>query len=545
MADIVFRENTKLADSVAGDGLGPKLTPLTYGAVGDGSTDDRAAFQSFLSACTTLGRGGFIPRKTYKLNSGLSLSNVAGLRLEFEPGALLDFRGASDSATMLSISGTQSTESLLTANAAKWATTVTVASGASFAVGDPVYLLSDKTWSAVQASSYGEFNYIVGKSGNVLTLMEPCRYAYATGNTAKLIKLQPVRGIVIDGLRAIGSGTPASSTDTGQWGLHFTCCEDVHLTKCDFDAFQNRAVQFNRCWSSSATKVAAKRSDRDGLGYGIAIINGSHGVQVGDSNFYGCRHGVTVGGGSGVNRSIRIHDSTAMGCTDAGFDCHPQGDGVAIEDCAVEGGGSLQDGIVMQGANGKVAGNTVTGVTRHGILGQPAPASGELSTIQIIDNIVRYPTTGNTAIFLANRGAGLLASVDIHGNECIGGWTTGILVQAADGSMEHVKVNGNSVRVASGKGIRLQATTGRSIQTITVNSNTVEAGAENILLDGADTASVINGTVTGNTTIGGTYGVRGTNDNRINVQGNTIRNASSAATSLAGAQSTAANNITS
>lgn len=53
-----------------------------YGAVGDGTTDDTAALQTFITYLTTNGARGFIPKGTYKITAALNFSLRPGWELQ-------------------------------------------------------------------------------------------------------------------------------------------------------------------------------------------------------------------------------------------------------------------------------------------------------------------------------------------------------------------------------------------------------------------------------------------------------------------------------
>lgn len=82
---------------------GAYLNVLDYGAIGDGSTDDTAAFQAAITAGQTLEKTVYVPSGTYKITSQLNVSNNfsmvgdSGHRASIgttPAGSILDWRGA-------------------------------------------------------------------------------------------------------------------------------------------------------------------------------------------------------------------------------------------------------------------------------------------------------------------------------------------------------------------------------------------------------------------------------------------------------------------
>lgn len=119
----------------------------TYGALGDGTTDDRAAIQSALDAAKAAGGGTvFVPAGTYLIKRPLIL------------GSKVTLQGAGRGVTTITKPAT--IKSLLTANASAAATSVTVASSAGFVIGGPIHLYdtSSVEWLATQ----GRITNIVG-----------------------------------------------------------------------------------------------------------------------------------------------------------------------------------------------------------------------------------------------------------------------------------------------------------------------------------------------------------------------------------------------
>jgi hypothetical protein len=122
-----------------------------FGAAGDGTTDDTAELQAGIAALKARGGGALIlPRGTYLISRPLTLpSNVTLRGLG---------RGVS------TLTKPASVRSLMTANCNAGATSVTVADGSLFAVGNAIHLYdtSNYEWLSTQGQ-------ITAKAGNVLT----------------------------------------------------------------------------------------------------------------------------------------------------------------------------------------------------------------------------------------------------------------------------------------------------------------------------------------------------------------------------------------
>lgn len=132
-------------------GTSTVLDVTSYGAVGDGVTDDRASIQAALDAALAAGGGVvFLPPGTYLIKRPLVLGSDVTLQ-----GA---GRGAS------TITKPASIKSLLTVNASALATSVTVTDATGFVIGGPIHLYD--TSSFEWTSTQGTITDIVG---NVIT----------------------------------------------------------------------------------------------------------------------------------------------------------------------------------------------------------------------------------------------------------------------------------------------------------------------------------------------------------------------------------------
>lgn len=125
-----------------------------YGAIGDGTTDDRASIQAALDAAKAVGGGiVFLPAGTYLIKRPLILSSKVTLQ------------GAGRGIT--TITKPASIKSLLTVNASAAATSVTVADATGFVIGGPIHLYD--TTSFEWLSTQGRITNIVG---NVITFTD-------------------------------------------------------------------------------------------------------------------------------------------------------------------------------------------------------------------------------------------------------------------------------------------------------------------------------------------------------------------------------------
>ena len=84
---LLRRSGTSLLGTFSGELLGLHNVKEQYGAVGDGTTDDRTAFQNAINAASSSGGIILVPPGTYKIGSNLTFG--AGLTVVFQPMAKL------------------------------------------------------------------------------------------------------------------------------------------------------------------------------------------------------------------------------------------------------------------------------------------------------------------------------------------------------------------------------------------------------------------------------------------------------------------------
>jgi len=506
------------------------VTPIMLGAAADGTTDDAAV----LNACVAAGLGALKVDglgKTYRVDSTITLRGeliVEDMEIDFSAAAAGD--------TLFSAEGAQTAESDLTSSVTAGATSVAVADGSIFQVGQWVKLASTRLFTIVNSATHSEMNRIKAISGNTITLTEPVLYTYGTGDGAKLVRLDFVEGITLRRIRATGGGVGGN-----HFGCFLSVCRRIDVFDCDFDAFDNRAFDLRTCAHFRFHQNRFTRSTVAGLAYGVTIVSGCTWGQITDNFFADMRHGVTIGGNAGINRQIVVAGNNCHGCTDAGIDCHPAGDYIVFaNNTTMQAGG--QDGIVFQGSNGVIKGNTIRGATRHGILAQLSPNVYACS-VTIADNLILDETGTGAGIFLQNLGAISLRGVAVTGNVMENGWDVGIQVIATDAGMEFVTITGNSIGLVATRGIFVDTIGSLTIKFGVISGNAMRAGSENIFLNANAASAIEYFAVTGNQCFGGTHGLRGVNTNRIAASGNVFAGASSAAASVAGANNAIANNV--
>ncbi len=281
----------------------------------------------------------------------------------------------------------------------------------------------------------------------------------------------------------------------------------------------------------SIDNCSFEHSDSVGLAYGVCIVYGCDRVRVSNSEFFDMRHGVSVGGSTGVDRNIVVTGCNCIGMTDAGLDAHPQADNVVFNGntIAADATSETQDGIVMQCAHCVCSNNIVRGFSRTGILIQNLVLSASVTADHPIvsGNIVTQPwVTGSTAygIVIENQRTPDYMRFSVIGNTVDVTETAasvGIYINGhIDGSTIYGgTISGNSVH-ARYQSIFIYTATDKSIQGLAISGNSLETNDTTtydcIKISATTGAGIKLCVITGNYIAGGKYGIN--NDNGQNIQ---------------------------
>lgn len=509
-----------------------------FGAAANGvTTDDAPVINAIVTA---LPAGGILDGSgdSFRVDSSVTLKTDMEIR-----AIDLDFSnaGADD---LFEATGTLATAINLTANGTAGAQTLTMGDTSTLTSGKYILLSSTDLWkTTANTATQGEWHRIKAvDSSTVITLEDVLIQTYNTADTAKIQVATTIKNLTLANITATGDNSSAQSAGV------LTYTENLNIINCVTDKF------FTRHWNIAGgikfmvDNVKATRSASTGLGYGISIGKGSQWGTVRHSHFEDMRHGVTIGGTEGVNRFITVDGNKIYGARGAGIDCHPATQYFDFINNFIQGGASAanEDGIIAQGCDGKITGNTILRCARHGILWQQFPDDvNQLTSIHIQDNNINQP--GEDGIRVVTPGAAVCNSVIISGNHVDNPGEEGITVSASVGDVRNISIANNVVRNVTGASFRslhIDVADGLSFNGGTITGNSFVRGddaTENIRLS-ADTANEIgNITVTGNFLRNGTFAVLESNGTGIGVFCNTIVSVATGDTSGAGI--TAANNV--
>jgi hypothetical protein len=176
---------------------------MNYGAKADGVSDDRAAFVSAISACST-GGAVLVPAGTYYLSSSVSIPSSKVVRGAGPNSTIIKHNGFA-----FTISGPGSTYFTITATVPRGSTNVTVSSTSGLAVGDWCRL-QEATQDPSVMFGHLEESYplkvqwvrVTGISGSTVSLNRPAYLDYNLSFTPQLRKSPTI--VTNAGVESIG-----------------------------------------------------------------------------------------------------------------------------------------------------------------------------------------------------------------------------------------------------------------------------------------------------------------------------------------------------
>ena len=419
-------DTTKLAlKSEIGGGL-PWLNVETYGAKGDNSTDDAAAFTSAVTAAPATGAVIVVPPgKTYKLASTVACGTKPIIWILW--GATLR---RSTEARMITYTGSVGADANLTANVAA-SDVILKFNTTGYAVGDYLNLRSTKSTGAPSGSTLGEVVQVKKViSGTELEIREPCADAYATADTAKVAKFSFMSGATIYGGKFTQNEALTKNVENGY--VNYQYCVAAVIEDTVFETMEEFGLQFDASINCRGRGLIFRNhifdEPNERFGYGIVMRGPCQDISV--SGCLGESAQIANGGGStrGYPRYCRFADckasgapNTIAGAAKAPFSLHSDCAFWTYANCEVDGWGDI--GFQVKGNDHQFIGCRVLKTTGVGFFfvadsATIFPERCRISDITIVDV---KKTAENIGIGIAVQGVGhtidgaYIADVDAHG----------------------------------------------------------------------------------------------------------------------------------
>jgi hypothetical protein len=382
-----------------------------YGAIGDGTTDDKTAIQAAIDAANAAGGGiVYLPTGVYNIASSPGLNLKEGVALvgagtaattikqSYWPGSFLAFIKAQGTYT-------DADQTTLTADANAGDSTLTVASTSGINVGDYFLLGSDTAFlNAIASASHDELRnrgeivrVLSVDSGTALTIRGYVQDFYATAAAASLKTISYIAGVGLRDLAIVNSDPGNHTSDM----VSFLAVRDFDVQNVLFKDGDNVGLSLDLCREGTVTGCRwldfADNPGATQFGYGINLVRATEDVAITGCAFRRLRHSVTTNGldnKRGVPRAITISGCSAMHMTNAAFDTHVQGAGITFTGCNAVNCDS--NGFQIRSADTKVIGCTVS-YCQGGII-IAHEADGSEANGNTIRKIVRKNSAGGFGI---------------------------------------------------------------------------------------------------------------------------------------------------
>jgi hypothetical protein len=308
-----------------------------FGAVGDGTTNDAAAFSAALTAVATTGQDIYVPAGTYKINSVLSTTGHLNMFGDGEK-SVLDFSGITSGSSGITVTGT-ATEIQVVSSASAGNLSVVFASAPSLVTGDVFFLFDDAVlWNSIRPYYYdGEWLECREVSGNTASTTSPLYSSYSA--TVNAYKLNSKPKVSFRNLKLNGGANIFGL-------LKITFCDKPILENVILYNENYQGVEIDRCYRFMATNCVMYNKGTGTLDDYALIISNSQKGQITGGDYYARRHGITIGGGSGTgavtNRNIKISNLTISNDINSGVysaDMHGNMQDVVYQGCTIYQGG--------------------------------------------------------------------------------------------------------------------------------------------------------------------------------------------------------------
>lgn len=296
-----------------------------YGATGDGTTDDTAAFQSALSAVAKPGVVS-IPAGTYRLSQTLELTSGVVLRGADAQTSKLVFNmgGTADPCIDFTTYNSKSWVNL-TKNGVLGQNTITVSSASSMVVGnwveieqqnDAAKMYTDPEWNQDWAQNVvGHFAIITAISGTTVTLDRPLRIDYATSLGAHARVYRMGHDVGVEDLNLSREDTSVDGGDI----IHFK-----YAANCWVRRVESTWTVGSHVYAESSAAIEVSDSTfkyshdygGSGRGYGVSLGRHVSDCLVQNNIFETLRHAMIVSQGANGNvygynySSITVCEST-------------------------------------------------------------------------------------------------------------------------------------------------------------------------------------------------------------------------------------------
>ena len=465
-----------------------------YGAKGDGVADDTAAIQSALNNSAVL----HIPDSQYKVSSLLNITSSIEIRMDKETvidGTSIPASVSLGDSPILNCRGSINTADLLTASALEGTSDFTVASAASYSIGDTVLVRSNAYYSTgvtTGSNKQGWITRIQNIVANTITLDVKAYAPLLTGDSASIAKINPI-SIDISGGKILGNGV-----GYGHSGIKLAYSVNSKIENVLVDGCEDVGIELGYTINSNVVNAdisnCTSSATLGNTGYGVVFANGAEGCSVTESRFKNCRHSVS-GGGIIPARYITVDNNVL---TDGGrgtndLDCHEPCFYWTISNNRIVNGEGTSGGMVVRGKDVKVIGNTIVCKDKSNVgikVTSFIADTNKQTNIYIANNTIE----GCSAGIILDTTLTLIEGVTIEGNTITNSSYNAIFVTDTKKlKIDNNRIDGTSDNAGtSGSLIRLVATTLGDIADVSICGNILTNGIQGLVRFGSVKGITIN-----------------------------------------------------
>jgi len=320
-----------------------------FGALGNGTTDDAAAIQAALDSGASV---VYIPAGTYRCDSTLTVPVNVSLIGDGSGVSIID--GTQTTAASLTSnihikigSDTMTQIQDLSADVDKFDRSVTFTSAPTLSQNDVfiIYNPTDYSWSGFRAEyKAGEFCRAASISGSTVNLQSSLAADY-TAASVDVYKLATPTTCTVSGFTL--KGLPDASNQI--YGIYLYGAIDSSVEDVRIYGPSYHCLAVSSGFNVQLRNVTAMEDGVSDFGgdYGIVIGN-SQNVNVIGGYVSAARHGITIGGSSGVgkvpNRYLTFSDCFISTTADGGVqaaDIHGNAEHILYHDCFIEGASTI------------------------------------------------------------------------------------------------------------------------------------------------------------------------------------------------------------
>lgn len=337
VADALFQILTRDRINAAWYGFKATRTPA----------EQSAALAAAAAQAKIEGTRLYIPKDDYQLAAGVKIEvpvTMDGGSLDFSSGVAADFSATTSNGLLITGGGYTQLPNLA-ADAAKYSGSISFVSAPSLSPGDVIciYNPTDSSWSGFRVDyRAGEFATVLRVDGTTVYLAGLLYESYTAGSVA-IYKMNRLSGDFDFGGAEIIGPNPAIAVGAGVRFQNIVRSSIYGLTARNANYLQIGV------WQSVDVDVygcnaMTLENTLNGTQYGLSLAN-TQSVRVHGGTFVSERHGVTMGGASGlgavVTRDCHVYGAHITTRGDFAADFHGNVEHSSYEGCTLVGGATF------------------------------------------------------------------------------------------------------------------------------------------------------------------------------------------------------------